>query len=219
MPWPCLSTCQIAVGADVDCNFKTPLTVQGRSYENLPLANILCLFQVSLNCNICEFVGVFVRSSYGKRENQAYLASECMKFETSCGTWCRLQVQDRYQFGKTKIFFRAGQVAYLEKVRYDRLRSCSILIQKIVRGFLAKRRYAKIRRTARLLQQYGRGLLARRLTIFIKFTFLLLIMFCNFKYDCSVKSCWNIDDSVVVACLRTRTNLTQYVYSIWPSIL
>ena len=27
------------------------------------------------------------------------------------------QDRDKYQFGKTKIFFRAGQVAYLEKVR------------------------------------------------------------------------------------------------------
>jgi len=55
-------------------------------------------------------------------------------------------------------------VAYLEKLRSDRLRSCSILIQKIVRGWLAKRRYAKIRRAVLLLQKYGRGAIARRLT-------------------------------------------------------
>ena len=74
-----------------------------------------------------------------------------------------LQDRDLYQFGKTKIFFRAGQVAYLEKLRSDRLRACSILIQKIVRGWLAKRRYTKIRRAALLLQKYGRGAIARRL--------------------------------------------------------
>jgi len=82
-------------------------------------------------------------------------------FERDFKNW--LQDQDLYQFGKTKIFFRAGQVAYLEKLRSDRLRSCSILIQKIVRGWLAKRRYTKIRRAVLLLQKYGRGAIARRL--------------------------------------------------------
>jgi len=77
------------------------------------------------------------------------------------GNW--LQERDLYQFGKTKIFFRAGQVAYLEKLRSDKLRSCSILIQKVVRGWLAKRRYAKIRRAVLLVQKYGRGAIARRL--------------------------------------------------------
>ena len=75
---------------------------------------------------------------------------------------CANQDRDKYQFGKTKIFFRAGQVAYLEKLRSDRLKACGILIQKRVRGWLAKRRYFKIRRTALLVQTYGRGFLARK---------------------------------------------------------
>jgi len=53
-------------------------------------------------------------------------------------------------------------VAYLEKLRSDKLRSCSIRIQKIVRGWLAKRRYDKICRAVTLLQTYGRGAIARR---------------------------------------------------------
>ena len=65
--------------------------------------------------------------------------------------------RDKYQFGRTKIFFRAGQVAYLEKLRSDRLKACGILIQKRVRGWLAQRRYQKLRKTALLLQTYGRG--------------------------------------------------------------
>ena len=77
---------------------------------------------------------------------------------------CSLLPQDRdkYQFGKTKIFFRAGQVAYLEKLRSDRLRFCGIMIQKHIRGWLAKRRYAKIRKSVLLTQTYARGMLARR---------------------------------------------------------
>ncbi|XP_076020417.1 unconventional myosin-Vb isoform X2 [Genypterus blacodes] len=69
---------------------------------------------------------------------------------------------DMYQFGKTKIFFRAGQVAYLEKLRTDRFRAACIKIQKTVRGWLQRVRYRKIRRTAIALQRYGRGYLARR---------------------------------------------------------
>ncbi|XP_062414842.1 unconventional myosin-Vb isoform X2 [Pungitius pungitius] len=69
---------------------------------------------------------------------------------------------DMFQFGKTKIFFRAGQVAYLEKLRADRFRSACIKIQKTVRGWLQRVRYRKVRKMAVSLQRYGRGYLARR---------------------------------------------------------
>ncbi|XP_066263095.1 unconventional myosin-Va [Euwallacea similis] len=69
---------------------------------------------------------------------------------------------DMYQFGKTKIFFRAGQVAYLEKLRYERLKACCIMMQKTVRAFVAWKKYRRIRKSAVLLQKYSRGLLARR---------------------------------------------------------
>lgn len=72
------------------------------------------------------------------------------------------QEPDMYQFGKTKIFFRAGQVAYLEKIRADKFRSACIKIQKTVRGWLQRVRYRKIRKSAITLQRYGRGYLARR---------------------------------------------------------
>ncbi|XP_040914696.1 unconventional myosin-Vb isoform X2 [Toxotes jaculatrix] len=69
---------------------------------------------------------------------------------------------DMFQFGKTKIFFRAGQVAYLEKLRADKFRAACIRIQKTVRGCLQRVRYRKIRKSAITLQRYGRGYLARR---------------------------------------------------------
>ncbi|CAH1128149.1 unnamed protein product [Ceutorhynchus assimilis] len=70
--------------------------------------------------------------------------------------------EDMYQFGKTKIFFRAGQVAYLEKLRSDKLKACCIMMQKTVRAFIARKKYQRIRKAAILLQTRGRGLLARR---------------------------------------------------------
>ncbi|XP_039606325.1 unconventional myosin-Vb isoform X1 [Polypterus senegalus] len=69
---------------------------------------------------------------------------------------------DKFQFGKSKIFFRAGQVAYLEKLRADKFRSACIMIQKTVKGWLQKVKYRRIRKAAITLQRYGRGFLARR---------------------------------------------------------
>ncbi|XP_067236757.1 unconventional myosin-Va isoform X2 [Chanodichthys erythropterus] len=72
-----------------------------------------------------------------------------------------VQNKDKYQFGKTKIFFRAGQVAYLEKLRADKLRTACINIQKTIRCWLARKKYLRIRQAAITLQKYTRGHQAR----------------------------------------------------------
>ncbi|XP_074135464.1 unconventional myosin-Vb isoform X2 [Sminthopsis crassicaudata] len=70
---------------------------------------------------------------------------------------------DAFQFGRTKIFFRAGQVAYLEKLRADKVRAATIMIQKTVRGWLQKVKYRRLRGATLTLQRHTRGYLARRL--------------------------------------------------------
>lgn len=75
-----------------------------------------------------------------------------------------------YQFGKTKIFFRAGQVALLERIRSQKLRECAVLMQRMVRGWLARRRYQKIQKSVLALQRFGRAYLARRLFVHLKQT-------------------------------------------------
>uniref|UniRef100_A0AAR2JTP9 Unconventional myosin-Vb n=1 Tax=Pygocentrus nattereri TaxID=42514 RepID=A0AAR2JTP9_PYGNA len=87
---------------------------------------------------------------------------------------------DKFQFGKTKIFFRAGQVAYLEKLRADKFRFACIKIQKTVRGWLQRTRYLKIRKSAITLQRYGRGYLARRYAEYLRLTRAALI--CQKQY-------------------------------------
>uniref|UniRef100_A0A8C1M8Z1 Unconventional myosin-Vb n=1 Tax=Cyprinus carpio TaxID=7962 RepID=A0A8C1M8Z1_CYPCA len=87
---------------------------------------------------------------------------------------------DKFQFGKTKIFFRAGQVAYLEKLRADKFRFACINIQKTVRGWLQRIRYRKIRKSAITLQRYGRGYLARRYAEMLRLTRAALI--CQKQY-------------------------------------
>ncbi|XP_073475673.1 unconventional myosin-Vb isoform X2 [Aquarana catesbeiana] len=71
---------------------------------------------------------------------------------------------DKFQFGRTKIFFRAGQVAYLEKLRADKFRAATIMIQKTVRGWLQRLKYKRMKVASVTIQRYVRGHLARRLT-------------------------------------------------------
>ena len=71
--------------------------------------------------------------------------------------WLDLQDPNQYKFGRTKIFFRAGQVAYLEKLRLDRLRGACVTIQKHIRGWSLRRKYLCMREAAIVLQQYIRG--------------------------------------------------------------
>ncbi|XP_075287718.1 unconventional myosin-Vc isoform X1 [Opisthocomus hoazin] len=68
-----------------------------------------------------------------------------------------IQDCNQYQFGRTKIFFRAGQVAYLEKLRSDTMRHACIMIQKSVRGWLQQKKFLRIKQAAVVIQQYFRG--------------------------------------------------------------
>ncbi|CAB3241956.1 unnamed protein product [Arctia plantaginis] len=82
----------------------------------------------------------------------------------TCGRILTKHVKDpdKYQFGATKIFFRAGQVAYLEKVRAELQRAYCVRVQSCVRRFVARRRYVRLVAALRGLQAAARGHLARR---------------------------------------------------------
>ncbi|XP_075252941.1 unconventional myosin-Va-like isoform X4 [Convolutriloba macropyga] len=69
---------------------------------------------------------------------------------------------DKFQFGKTKIFFRAGQVAYLEKIRLDKLKAACILIQKTLRCFTARKLFLLKKKSIVKIQKVARGFMARR---------------------------------------------------------
>ncbi|NWY55402.1 MYO5B protein, partial [Chionis minor] len=81
-----------------------------------------------------------------------------------------LQDPSKYRCGKSKVFFQAGQVAYLEELRYQRLRAACILLQRHLRGWLARRRFARARAAAVCLQRHARGMLARRFTRLLRRT-------------------------------------------------
>uniref|UniRef100_A0A4W5Q2S4 Methyl-CpG binding domain protein 3b n=1 Tax=Hucho hucho TaxID=62062 RepID=A0A4W5Q2S4_9TELE len=83
---------------------------------------------------------------------------------------------EQYCFGKTKVFFRAGQVALLERLRAERLRAAGVIIQSWVRGWLGRRRYIKTRWATLTIQRYTRGALARRLADILRYTKAALVI-------------------------------------------
>ncbi|KAI8847709.1 P-loop containing nucleoside triphosphate hydrolase protein [Chytridium lagenaria] len=73
-----------------------------------------------------------------------------------------IQNVDKYQVGLTKIFFRAGQLAFLEKRRSEKLRECVVTIQKNIRRVIYQKRYKKSRDAAIAIQTNFRGYRARQ---------------------------------------------------------
>ena len=74
----------------------------------------------------------------------------------------RITNNDKFQVGLTKIFFRAGQLAYLENLRSARLREAVILIQKHMKRYIYRRRFLEMIRAATTIQAVTRGWMLRR---------------------------------------------------------
>lgn len=70
--------------------------------------------------------------------------------------------EDKYRFGYTQIFFRAGQVARLEEIRTNIRKRYIITIQSLVRRFITRRKYVRMREAIMELQRYARGYLVRK---------------------------------------------------------
>lgn len=76
-------------------------------------------------------------------------------------TWLK-ENTDKFRLGHTQIFFRAGQVAYLEQLRSDLRKKHIILVQSLIRRFICRNKYLRLKRTALGLQRHARGMLARK---------------------------------------------------------
>lgn len=70
--------------------------------------------------------------------------------------------EDKYQVGLTKIFFRAGMLAHLERVRGNRLRSLVVLMQKNFLRTLHQRKYQSLRVAVIGVQSQWRKVLAKK---------------------------------------------------------
>uniref|UniRef100_A0AC34PXF5 Myosin motor domain-containing protein n=1 Tax=Panagrolaimus sp. JU765 TaxID=591449 RepID=A0AC34PXF5_9BILA len=77
----------------------------------------------------------------------------------SCEKWLEME---KFALGKTKMFFRVGQVARLEKIRQDILNESAIRIQKIWKGYQAKKKYQKLLESIKIIQASTKAFLAFR---------------------------------------------------------
>jgi myosin V len=76
--------------------------------------------------------------------------------------------EDKYQIGLTKIFLRAGMLAYLESRRMDRLNYLATIIQKNFKRTMQRRKYLRMRQASIRIQTWWRGILARKLVVTIR---------------------------------------------------
>ena len=68
---------------------------------------------------------------------------------------------DKYQMGLTKIFFRAGMLAFMENLRSARLNDAAIMIQKNLRAKYYRRVYLEMRQAFVNIQSLARGYMTR----------------------------------------------------------
>ncbi|XP_021571446.1 unconventional myosin-Vb [Carlito syrichta] len=119
---------------------------------------------------------------------------------------------DKIQFGRTKIFFRAGQVAYLEKLRADTFRAATIVIQKTVRGWLQRLKYRRLKGAALTLQRYWRGYLARRLAEHLRRTKAALVLQKQFRMQRALRAYQRARRAAVVIQAFTRAMFVRRRY-------
>ncbi|KAM9753748.1 LOW QUALITY PROTEIN: unconventional myosin-Va-like [Menidia menidia] len=122
------------------------------------------------------------------------------------------QDHEKYQFGKNKIFFRAGQVAYLEKLRSDRLRLACVAIQKTIRCWLARKKYLRLRESAITIQKYVRGHQARGYVTFLRQTRAAVVIQRNVRMSASRRR-YRLQRSAAITiqcCWRAHMARKQY---------
>lgn len=110
------------------------------TYEEFALRYYMLVGSHSWTPEIREMANVILRNALGERKND--------------GT-------DKYQLGLTKIFFRAGMLAFLENLRTQRLNDAAIMIQKNLKAKYYRRRYLEARESVISIQSLARGFMAR----------------------------------------------------------
>lgn len=114
---------------------------------------------------------------------------------------------DKYQIGETKIFFRAGQLAYMEKLRSDRYDACAIVLQKNMRRFVYRRRYVRLQALIVQLQCLARQKLATHKLQELRQNKAAIIIQTNFRRYIAHKSFVSKKDFII----RLQTGIFLYI--------
>lgn len=124
-------------------------------------------------CGVLETIriscdGFPTRWTYEEFASRYYLLIPSSQWVTEAKEFCDRILQkaipssDKYQLGKTKIFFRAGMLAFLEKLRGDRLNQAAVMIQKNLRMIYYRKQYILTRQSIIDVQSMSRAFIARR---------------------------------------------------------
>lgn len=70
--------------------------------------------------------------------------------------------QDKYQLGSTKLFLRAGQLAFIENKRTNKINAAAVMVQKYFRGFSHRIKYSLFKIILVELQAASRGFIERK---------------------------------------------------------
>ncbi|CAI2032040.1 hypothetical protein SEUBUCD646_0H03520 [Saccharomyces eubayanus] len=68
----------------------------------------------------------------------------------------------KYQIGNTKIFFKAGMLAYLEKLRSNKMHNSIVTIQKKIKAKYYRNQYLKISQAIKIWQSNTKGFIIRQ---------------------------------------------------------
>uniref|UniRef100_A0A915Q4X9 Myosin motor domain-containing protein n=1 Tax=Setaria digitata TaxID=48799 RepID=A0A915Q4X9_9BILA len=73
---------------------------------------------------------------------------------------CSKYLADKmYAMGKTKVFFRTGQVALLERLLHEKLTNSALMIQKVWKGYVSRKKCNYLKESVRKIQLYTRAFL------------------------------------------------------------
>ena len=111
------------------------------TYEEFALRYYMLIRSTEWTTEIRDMANAILRKALGEAKNDA---------------------SDKYQLGLTKIFFRAGMLAFLEGLRTARLNEAAIMIQKNLRAKYYRRRYLEALDSIRAFQSLARGVMARQ---------------------------------------------------------
>ncbi|KJH49236.1 myosin head [Dictyocaulus viviparus] len=82
---------------------------------------------------------------------------------------CRKRLEEgKFALGRTKIFFRTGQVALLERIRVEILSVSVIIIQSCWRRYLARMKYMVLRKSLHTIQAATKAFLAVRRLFYLQ---------------------------------------------------
>ncbi|VDO57877.1 unnamed protein product [Haemonchus placei] len=107
--------------------------------------------------------------------------------EKACHKWLE---EGKFALGKTKIFFRTGQVALLERVRVETLSVSATVIQSCWRRFSARRKYLVLRKSLLTIQAATRAFLAVRRLLYLQMHRAAIVIQSSYRSAIVIQKYW-----------------------------